>query len=155
MHGTARLSVCDRDRIELNNNSDPANLAAARTTVEDFCASRGGFGPKSAGEIGLCVNEALANVMRHAYGGVADQPIRISAAFDPSDRAAAVTITIRDWGSGENPQARLEHQSPPKQVKPGGLGLVCLREFMDDVQYVPQTDGMLLTMVRRKKPREE
>ena len=31
------------------------------------------------GDVGLCVNEALANVMRHAYGGATDRPIVIRA----------------------------------------------------------------------------
>ena len=154
MHGTARLSVCDRDHIELNINSDPANLAAARTTVEEFCSTRGGFGIKSTGEIGLVVNEALANVIRHAYSGATDQPIRISVAFDATP-PGSVTIAIRDWGSGENPQARLEHHKPVNPATPGGLGLVCLREFMDEVRYAPQSDGMLLTMMRQKKSPEE
>src|SRR3954464_6628241 len=80
MQGTARLNVDDPNRIELNINSDPTNLAAARTTVEQFAQSQGDFDDKAVNEIGLVVNEALANVMRHAYRGATDQPIRITVA---------------------------------------------------------------------------
>src|SRR5689334_11788877 len=109
MHGTAHLIVPDRDHVELNLNSDPANLAAARTAIEEFCAARAKFDPKAVGEVGLCVNEALANVMRHAYSGAVDQRINIVAKFEPSD--GSVAITIRDWGTGVNPQVRLERQT--------------------------------------------
>ena len=74
--------------------------------------------------------------------------------FDAGD-GGSVTIRVRDWGSGENPQARLEHQKQVNPAKPGGLGLVCLRELMDEVRYEPQSDGMLLTMVRRRKSGED
>jgi serine/threonine-protein kinase RsbW len=156
MHGTARLNVSDPDRIELNINSDPANLAATRTTVEQFARTQGGFDEQATSELGLVLNEALANVMRHAYGGATDRPIRIGAAID---RTAAtktgpgrvtLTMTIRDWGTGENPQARLEHIQP-NPSKPGGLGLVCLRELTNDVHFEPQPDGMLLTMRKTRR----
>ena len=132
--------------VRLNINSDPANLAAVRRAVEDLaCAS--GFDAQACGELALCVNEALANVMRHAYGGATDRPIELSA--DVDERAGALRVRIRDWGNGVNPEAL-----PPKKrdpLTPGGLGLVCLRKMMDDVRFTPQPDGMLLEMSRRKR----
>jgi anti-sigma regulatory factor (Ser/Thr protein kinase) len=35
-------------------------------------------------------------------------------------------------------------------LTPGGLGMVCLGQLMDEVVYAPQRDGMLLTMSRRR-----
>src|SRR4051812_49335945 len=61
-------------RIQLKITSDPANLAPVREAVEDLCERRG-FDEIAVGEIGLCVNEALANVMRHAYDNATDRPI--------------------------------------------------------------------------------
>ena len=43
---------------------------------------------------------------------------------------------------------------PRDPLRPGGLGLVCLRSFLDELVYHPQADGMLLEMkrnVRREK----
>lgn len=132
--------------VRLNITSDPANLATARKAIEDLaCAC--GFDAGACGEIALCVNEALANVMRHAYGGATDRPIELSA--DGDERSATLRIRIRDWGSGVNPQTL-----PPKKrdpMTPGGLGLVCLRKMMDDVRFTPQPDGMLLEMTRRRR----
>src|SRR5436190_24045953 len=82
-------------RIELKVTSDPANLAAVRKAIEGLCASAG-FDEESTGEIGLCVNEAIANVIRHAYDGRTDRPVEILAELP----AESLTVRIRDWGNG-------------------------------------------------------
>ena len=133
-----------RGQIELNILSDPANLAAARTAVERLAADAG-FDADAVGEIGLVLNEALANIIRHAYHGQADRPIRIVA----SSADETVTIAVRDWGTGENPAAKVKHLKPDP-LKPGGLGLVCMHEMMDQTVFSPQPDGMLLTMRRSR-----
>ena len=141
-----RTAVAPRAPVRLNITSDPANLATVRKAVEEL-AGASGFDPAACGELALCVNEALANVMRHAYGGATDRPIEFAAEID--ERDAALRIRIRDWGSGVNPDAL-----PPKKrdpLTPGGLGLVCLRKMMDDVRFTPQPDGMLLEMSRKRR----
>src|SRR5262245_33019659 len=85
--------------LRLRFASDPANLSAAREAVEKL-ALTGGMNATATGEIGLCVNEALANVMRHAYSGATDRPIELEAHWQDQ----LLTISIRDWGSGENPE---------------------------------------------------
>ena len=128
-------------RLHLNVTSDPANLAGVRHACEAFCFECG-LGAAAAADVGLCVNEAMANVTRHAYGGATDKPVEITGWFDGD----AVHISMRDWGSGEVPRLR----SKRDPLTPGGLGMVCLRELLDDIAYVPQPDGMLLTMSKRK-----
>lgn len=124
--------------------SDPANLASVRKSVEELTLA-GGFDAGAVGEVALCVNEALANVMRHAYNGAPDRPIDVSAELTRD----AIVVRIRDWGTGVNPEA-LPHP-PHDPLKPGGLGLICLRQMMDDVHFESQPDGMLLEMSRKKK----
>jgi serine/threonine-protein kinase RsbW len=126
--------------FELTIESDPATLAPVRKSIELLCA-RAGFEPEQSAEVGLSVNEALANIIRHAYNGRTDRPIAIAA----QARDGKVTIRLRDWGSGVVPP------DPPPQndpLKPGGLGLVCMTSLMDTIQYLPQRDGMVLVMSR-------
>jgi serine/threonine-protein kinase RsbW len=127
----------------LNILSDPANLAAVRQAVETLCADNG-FNQKACDDVGLCVNEALANVIRHAYDGATDRPIDLSAEIVGN----AVRIFIRDWGNGVNPQSC--SQPPRDPLTPGGLGLICLNRMMNSVVFKPQPDGMLLEMTRKK-----
>jgi len=129
--------------LRLETTSDPALLAPIRRAIEAFCESSG-FSECAVCETGLCVNEALANIMRHAYAGAKNRPVLLEANFVEG----LLQITLRDWGNGKDPSA-----APPKidPLTPGGLGLVCLRSMMDEMTYTPQPDGMVLTMKRRKK----
>jgi anti-sigma regulatory factor (Ser/Thr protein kinase) len=134
----------DARRLVLNVTSDPANLAPTRRACEAFCREIG-LDDAACADVGLCVNEAMANVTRHAYGGAADRPVGVTA----EETERGVRITVRDWGSGVNPLALPARCRDPLQ--PGGLGLICLRQLLDDVRFEPQPDGMLLTMEKRKK----
>ncbi len=127
--------------LRLKITSDPANVASARRAIEMFSAQCG-FDETSRGEIGLVVNEALANVIRHAYEGKTDQPVEVSA----KKTEKGVHIEIRDWGNGINPL----DVPPPKRdpMKPGGVGLICIRQMMDEVEYLKQPTGMLLSLSR-------
>ena len=131
--------------LRLNVTSAPANLATVRRACEAFCIDWG-LSESAAGDVGLVVNEAMANITRHAYAGAVDKPVSVTGQWDAA--AQAVKITLRDWGSGFNP-ASVQPKRDPTQ--PGGLGLICIRCLMDEVDYAPQPDGMVLTMTKRKK----
>ncbi len=94
--------------------------------------------------MGLCFNEAMANITRHAYGGRTDKPVVVAITETSTD----ITLTIRDWGNGVDPG--LENSKPKDPLVPGGLGLICMRELLDDAHFDPQPDGMMLTMVKSK-----
>ena len=139
--------IISSPRLELKVSSDPANLASVRKAVEAL-ASRAGFDEQAISEIGLCVNEALANIIRHAYAGRANQPIELVASADGSQ----MTITLRDWGNGIDPSSLPCRPYDP--LEPGGVGLICLHQWMDEVSYTPQPDGMLTTLRRCKSSAE-
>jgi serine/threonine-protein kinase RsbW len=124
--------------------SDPSRLREVRLGIEQL-SRQAGFDEKSAGEIALCVNEALANIMRHAYHGEIDRPILIDAQCD----GQGIRLSLRDWGDHFDPAGAMKLHYDPEQ--PGGLGLVCLRRLMDEVKYQPQQDGTLLTMRRSRR----
>ena len=131
-------------RIELNVQSDPANLAPVRKQVEGL-AEANGFSAKAVAEIGLCLNEAMANVIRHAYGNRYDRPVHVVGNVDDRE----ITITIRDWGTGVDPSGL--PQRPYDPLEPGGVGLICLRQWLDDVRYDRQPDGGMLTTMKKRK----
>ena len=132
--------------VRLNVTSDPVHLATVRRALEAFCLDWG-LGEAAAGDVGLVVNEAMANITRHAYAGATDKPVSVTGKWDPAKES--VTIVLRDWGSGFNPVSVQPKRDP---TQPGGLGLICIRCLMDEVDYAPQPDGMVLTMTKHKKP---
>ena len=54
------MNAAASDKLDLNILSDPANVSAVRTSIEHFCAMVG-LDQTAQQEIGLAVNEALAN----------------------------------------------------------------------------------------------
>jgi serine/threonine-protein kinase RsbW len=130
--------------IRLNVTSDPVHLATVRHACEAFCVECG-LSDAAAGDVGLVVNEAMANVTRHAYSGATDRPVEVTGHWDRN--AASVVVTIRDWGSGFNPESVRPKQDP---TKPGGLGMVCIRCLVDEAVFAPQPDGMLLTLKKKR-----
>ncbi len=129
------------NRLRMTLRSHPATLAPMRKVFEAF-TEKAGFNEADRGQIILVINEALANVMRHAYNGATDKPIEINA----TDTSESFQVDIRDWGNGKLPPANKVHDP----LQPGGLGLVCLKQFMTKVSFHPEPDGMTLTMVRNK-----
>lgn len=130
-------------------DSDPEHVQAIRLRSEAF-AQELGFDERTTGEIGLCVNEAIANVIEHAYQWEKGRPIefRCEALLGAGGEARGLKFSVRDWGPGIDP-SKLPLKTKDPTV-PGGLGLYCLREMMDVVEYAPQADGgMLLTITKR------
>lgn len=131
------------DRVELAFESDPALVAPARRCAEAF-ARRCGCDEGVCAEVGLVVNEALANVIRHAYGGRTDGPVRLAMSVEGPE----IQFRLRDWGCGADPSKATRPGHDP--LEPGGLGLICLQTLMDRVVFEPQPDGMLLILTRRR-----
>lgn len=131
-------------QLRMTVTSEPAAIAPVRRALESFAAGCG-LDEQAVADVGLCVNEAMANIIRHAYDNQPGRPIEIDAVAEE----AGVRISLRDWGKGINPMA--SPTRPREPLQPGGLGLVCMSTLMDEVQYEPQADGMLLTMTRRRR----
>jgi serine/threonine-protein kinase RsbW len=135
------------DQIEVEKGivlrfvSSPANLSRVRKAIEKF-SERTQLDAQARDEVGLVVNEALANVIRHAYRSEKDKPIELKAEIFQG----GLKVQIRDWGTGVDPTHRPRPTHDP--LVPGGLGLMCMKHLMDDMQFIPQTDGMLLEMSR-------
>jgi len=136
--------------VEMEMLSHPDVLRPVRIAIEEF-AAESGMDAEQAGKVGLVLNEALANVMRHGYDGATDRPIELTLDRRGSSADALVEVKIRDWARPFDP-ASLPKKLPvtdPDQIKPGGLGLMCMNQWMDEVQFTKLPDGMLLRMIKK------
>jgi serine/threonine-protein kinase RsbW len=108
--------------------SDPRLLAVVRSTVSAL-ASLWGFDEKQGLRITLAVDEALSNVIRHAYGGRCDGQIELH--FEAY--ADCVEFTFVDRGA----PAELSKicAQPLNETALGGRGTHLIREIMDEVRY--------------------
>ena len=122
--------------LRLKFASNPELLGVVRSAVCALSESIG-FSPEASRAVIRSVDEALANVMRHAYGSRRDQPIHLTcwsvASKLPQGAKAALEIVIMDRGIAM-PEGKL-NAPPPRELRPGGLGLEWMRKSMDVVEH--------------------
>lgn len=87
-----------------------------------------GWQKKTAEEILLAVDEALTNVIRHAFEG---RPGKMVVFLE--DEPAKTEIVIEDQGKKFDP-TQMPSPELPRQ-KPGGLGIHFIRTIMDRMVY--------------------
>jgi anti-sigma regulatory factor (Ser/Thr protein kinase) len=128
-------------RFELNASSEV--LSPFRKELRQIL-SHAGWKKKTTEEILLAVDEALTNIIRHAYqGGPGKMTVSVVAADD------RIEIVLEDWGKKFDPT-----QVPPPELprqKPGGLGVHFIRTIMDEMIYEGQgSGGNRLRLIKRK-----
>jgi len=108
-----------------------------------------------ANRIVLAVDEAVANVMEHAYEKQGDTNLEVDIIISAS--ANEFNITIKDIGKDFSPDSVMEVdiKEHVKAGKRNGLGLFLIRKIMDEVSYRFDPDeGNMLTMVKYAKNTE-
>lgn len=138
-------SVC-RD-VQLRVPSVTGTLPIVRAVVEKMALAQEAD-EKETADLGLAIDEALANVIKHGYDGQPGQPIEIRIEAVGEGQGRRLVVTIRDFGRQVDP-ARIQSRSLD-EVRPGGLGVHIMRSVMDEVEYsCPECGGMLVRMVKR------
>ena len=107
-------------------------LEDVRQFVESH-ASDAKFSDDTVEQLKMAVDEACANVIKHAYKGEGQHPIDIAVIVQP-DR---FTVRIRDEGEGFDAE---KYQEPDlmkfaRARRAGGLGVHIMRRLMDQVEY--------------------
>ncbi len=92
----------------------------------------------------LAVNEAITNVIEHAYGGNAENYIHIKSEL-LNDR---IIMNLYDWGISFDP----ETISPPTLdgSKENGYGVYMISKAIDDVRYNRDESGKNHTILTMK-----
>lgn len=137
--------VFDRP-IHMRISSVPHHLPIVRAAVETFCQQLG-FDATSAGQVMLSTDEALTNIIRHAYCECQDEVIEIELATVNRDGRKALQVSLRDYGKAVDRDEICSRDL--KDVRPGGLGVHIMTECMDVLDYThPEGGGTLLTMIK-------
>lgn len=98
-------------------------------------------------KIELSSEEALVNIIRHAYK---DQPgeIQIDIHMTPHQFAK---ISFKDNGPAFNPleqEETIDPSAPLEERNEGGLGILLIRKYMDDIHYERVGDWNQLTLTK-------
>ena len=138
--------------LKLQLQSNPEALCLVRAAVER-AAEVVHFQDSDARAIVRSVDEALANVIRHAYGGRPGLPIEMSCHKLPGGEHSAqggIEILLADEGVPVKPSAL--QGRPLDEIRPGGLGLHFIRQSMDEVEFSRKKGKNLLRMVKYLSP---
>ncbi len=124
--------------FDLTIESDFSNLA----TVADFiekAAEASGLDDKAAYKVQMAVDEAVTNVIEHAYRGRSDGKIQISCEQFRNE----FVVVIQDHGlpfdSSRIPTPRTK--GPLSRRSVGGLGIFFMKKLMDKVEYSSSAEG--------------
>ncbi len=146
------------DKLLIQTPGDGSYLAYIRTVVGDL-ALKVGFDADEAAKIEMAVDEACSNVVRHAYSPdkewcwrQRDPEIRLEIRLE----GGRLIIEINDHGQRFNfanyRPAKIEDYL--REMKPGGYGILIMRNFMDEVHYSynDQTGNTVRMVKYLKKP---
>lgn len=121
--------------------SDPRYLCVVRAAVEQLGVIHGLPADGCRG-IALAVDEALANIIRHAYRGEFDGPIEVNCRV----LADRLEFTLLDQGDPPDPARLAPH--PLDDVSLSGRGTHIMRTIMDEVCYERVPGGNQLRLCK-------
>lgn len=135
--------------LKMELRSNPETLCAVRGAVAQL-TERLGFSEPECRAVVLGIDEALTNIIRHAYAGHPDRPIEIffsriqTSSCEKSGEA--LEIVLEDRGKKVD-RAKLCGRAL-EDVKPGGLGLHFIRESMDGLEFRRKVGRNQLRLVK-------
>lgn len=125
--------------IRIAIRSTASHLPVVRAALE-AAAGLVGFDDRCRHHVVLAVDEALANVIEHAYDGREDGEIEMTLTPIGDDgRAMGLEVLLRDHGQAVEPAAI--RGRPLDDLRPGGLGVHIINSCMDIVEYSPVEGG--------------
>jgi anti-sigma regulatory factor (Ser/Thr protein kinase) len=133
-----------RFKVDWRLPSDPAFLPVVRGAVEKLCAVFGWNESEGRG-ITLAIDEALTNVIRHAYHKRPDGVIELSC----EERDGVLEFLVSDTGDAPDP-AKICARARESQAA-GGMGTHIIRDVMDTAEYRRSGAANLLVMTKRLK----
>jgi anti-sigma regulatory factor (Ser/Thr protein kinase) len=141
-----RVSVTDAF-INFVLPSHPRYLSVVRAAVGELSAVSG-LRPEECRGVIRAVDEAMANVIRHAYLGSADRQIEVCCQA-LRDR---LVFTLMDCGQAPDPARLAPH--PLDEVSLSGRGTHIIRSIMDEVCY-EQVSGVNRLRLSKRLPAAE
>ncbi len=135
-------------RMDLELESRLDELDTLRHFVRRACTSGGleGTHEDTQWQIGISLNEAVSNIVKHAYEEDPSGRIQLSAEVF-ADRWE---FTLHHWGK---PFLGAEEGSAPADpIRDHGFGLIIMENYMDGVTYSRAPDGTNQVRLVKKRP---
>ncbi len=123
-------------QVELSIQSRVENLELVQMVLEEAMAHLDVEGRVSY-EVGMAVREAVANAIEHGNRSAPEKKVRVALDLLPGE----LVIKVRDEGEGFDPEGVCDPRTPVNLLRPGGRGILFMREFMDEIDYTFHLNG--------------
>ena len=109
-----------------------------------------GMDDATAAKVSIAVDEAVTNVIIHAYAGEVDHLVEIELRFVPE----ALEIHIWNTGKGikDNEVVLPDPREYVRHPRKGGLGLLLMSRFMDEIHFQEAGGKSECCMIKRVVP---
>lgn len=121
---------------ELSISADGEGLSQASEWL-DATGLELGVPEEQIRRLDLCLNEALANIVAHGGQAAKASPVELQFQVCGQPDATEASLRVTDAGAPFDP---LVYKSKPRpksldEAVPGGLGLMMMHEFSDNLSY--------------------
>ena len=120
--------------------SDPKEIQAVEASILR-AMDRRGYGERDRFGVKLALEEAVMNAIRH--GNRMDRNKKVSIDFSITDRK--ITLVVEDEGPGFEPSMVADPTRGDNLERPCGRGIVLMKAYMDEVEYVKPGNRVVLT----------
>jgi serine/threonine-protein kinase RsbW len=135
------------DRIEIRIGSALEYLDLVQT-LTDCITDFMGFDDDTAHWIGMSVRESVTNAIQH--GNKLDPNKRVDIRFEVAPDH--LEINVKDEGQGFQIDLLPNPLDPENLLKPSGRGIFYIRSFMDEVEFIPHSQGGMEVHMVKKVP---
>jgi serine/threonine-protein kinase RsbW len=104
------------------------------TTMASNAAKIAGFDKSAAGKVAIATDEAVTNVIKHAYQGQPDKQIKFRVEITPESLVLSVIHSGRALSADSVKLPVMDDYI--RERRRGGLGLYIMKQFMDKVDYM-------------------
>jgi len=117
------------------------------TTLSKRASILVGFDDTAASKVSIAVDEAVANIILHAYQNDPNQKIEMELRF------VSGSLEVRLWHTGHGLQEGQVALPDPndyvQRPRKGGLGLLLMSRFMDEVHFLQNGERCECCMIKR------
>lgn len=120
----------------LSIGADPSEFRRASAWLEE-CGRAQAVPAADIARLELCLNEALANVLKHGEAGVGQSGIGLALTLSRSGGTHTARLTVTDAGTRFNPLDHVTRSRPAslEEAEPGGLGIAMMHIHSDTLDY--------------------
>ncbi len=130
--------------IELPSQIESVEKAAM--SADEFARNQG-FGDEVIFAVDLAIRESVANAVKHGNQFDEQKPVQVTL----SDTENGFEVEVRDFGPGFAVSDIPDPTDPENILKTNGRGILFMRSFMDEVEWIhPDDGGLLVKMLKRR-----